>query len=416
MQHKKSVFIGIMIIAGSAIGAGMFSIPIVSAGMWFSWAIPSLTLIWLISYLSSLMLMEVSVAYPIGSSFNTFVTDLLGRGWALVMAFSICFMLYILLYAYFSAFGNMAMHTLGWGSGGAHSAADGAHWLQGGLGFTLGLLLAGFVWMSTAIVGRISIVLVVGMVISFLMAMFSASAHVSTANLFEIAADGDHYMSYVWAGLPYFITSFGFATMVPSLYKYYGEDLLSIKRSLLFGSLIALVIYSIWVGMTFGIIPRNGFVEIIAAGGNVGDLVNGIEAQVGDGSIQTVITLFTNFAIVSSFLGVGLSLFDYLADRLQFDGTVSGRLKTAALTFIPPGVASFFFPHGFITAIGFAGVVLYICIFLIPFLMVVKLRASKKESGYRLRGGKAVLYFIIVVSTVTVVCHVLVQLDFVKSF
>lgn len=35
-QKRPSVFGGAMIIAGTAVGAGMFSIPIVTSGVWFS--------------------------------------------------------------------------------------------------------------------------------------------------------------------------------------------------------------------------------------------------------------------------------------------------------------------------------------------------------------------------------------------
>ncbi len=411
MQQKKSVLIGTMITAGSAVGAGMFSLPIVSAGMWFSLAIISFVVIWLISYLSSLLILEISLEYPIGSSFNTFVMDILGKGWSVVMGLSICFMLYILLYAYFSAFGNIAMHTLGW-----EIAQFESQWTQGALGFSLGMLLAAVVWMSTAFVGRVSILLVVAMAISFVIAMSGAFADISVSNLFISTPQGESRFAYVWSGLPYFMTSFAFATIVPSLYKYYGKDVPSIKRSLLFGSLIALLIYSIWISINFGIIPREAFVAINEAGGNVGDLISALEQRVGNSSIQAVINFFSNIAIISSFLGVGLSLFDYIADRFTFADTVKGRLVTACITFIPPGIASFFFPHGFIAAIGFAGVVLFIGLFLIPFLMVWKLRATSKSSAYRLAGGKPVLLLILLMSSITVVCHVLVKLDLLPSF
>ena len=35
----KSLLGGAMIIAGTAVGAGMFSLPVVGAGMWFSYSI-----------------------------------------------------------------------------------------------------------------------------------------------------------------------------------------------------------------------------------------------------------------------------------------------------------------------------------------------------------------------------------------
>jgi len=305
----------------------------------------------------------------------------------------------------------MSVHTLGWDNG------DGTNpWTQGGLGLLLGLLLAAIVWASTAFVGRFSIILVIAMAISFIIAMSGGFSFISTASLFAEAPNGESYFPYLWAGLPYFITSFGFSSIVPSLYKYYGKDVSKIKGSLFFGSLIVLLTYVVWLAITFGIIPRNGFIAINEAGGNVGQLVGALEQRIGSATIQSAINFFSNFAIISSFLGVGLSLFDYLADRFKFEDTAKGRFFTAALTFLPPGIASFFFPHGFIAAIGFAGLMLFIAFFLIPFLIVWKRRGMGLTSYYRLSGGKGLLLFVLLLSSITAVCHVLAKLDYLLTF
>ena len=409
-DSEKSIFIGIMLTAGSAIGGGMFSLPVVSSGMWFSLAVIGFINIWAISYMSSLMILEVNLAYPVGASFDTFVGDVLGNVWRIILGMSMCFLLYILLYAYFSAYGNMAMHTLGL----ANEAAS--PWLQGGLGFLFGMFLAGAVWISTAFVGRLAFILVIGMVISFLIVASGTFANVSIPQLFTTATEGDPYFPYLWAGLPYFMTSFGVASMVPSLYKYYGKDLGKIKGSLFYGSLLALITYIVWLVITFGVIPRNEFIAINEAGGNVGDLVGALEQKIGSTTIQTAINFFSNFAIISSFLGVGLSLFDYIADSLKLDNSVSNRFFTTCITFLPPAIASFFFPHGFIAAIGFAGLVLYLGYFLIPFLMVWKFRADNKSSFYRLSGGKLLLIMVLILSTITAICKVLTMLKILPTF
>ncbi len=402
---KKPLLFGIMMTAGSAIGAGMFSLPIVASGMWFPLTLVSLFVIWSISYLSSLMIMEISLTFPIGSSFNTFTEHLLGKAGSVVMGISVGFLLYILLYAYFSAFGNMAVHTL------AIDTSESAAYTQGFLGLILGCLIAVIVWISTVSVGRISTILVVGMAISFIISISGAFSHVNTNQLIDFSDENGNYIPYLWAGLAYFITSFGFSSMVPSLYKYYGKDIPKIKGSLFFGSLLALVTYLIWLMVTFGIIERADFIPINAAGGNMGDLVGALEQKIGSSTIQSALTLFSNFAIISSFLGVGLNLFDYIADRFGFSNDLKGRFYTACITFLPPGLFSLLWPHGFIAAIGFAGIVIFIGFFLLPFLMVKKLRASNETAPYQLSGGNSVLLFVLIMSTITAVCHVLAMLD-----
>ncbi len=385
-----------MLTAGSAIGAGMFSLPIVSSGMWFVLSIVCFFFIWLISYLGSLMILEVNIQYPVGSSFNTFVKDILGKPGSILFTLCICFILYILLYAYFSAFGNMASHTLG--------IENSSSWTQGSLGLLLGLAFAVVVWISTAFTGRIASILVVAMSVSFVIASVGALSNISFSHLWDIDSANTKYM---WSGLPYFITSFGFASIVPSLYKHYGKEPQKIKAGLFYGSIIALGTYVLWLMISFGNISREEFIAINEAGGNAGDLTKAIEQKIGSTSIQTALNFFTNFAIISSFLGVGLSLFDYIADHLNMSNNREGRFITTCLTFLPPGICSFFFPHGFIAAIGYAGFVLYIGFFLIPFLLIWKSRKKDKQLLYKLSGGKAVLFFVILLSTITAVCKVL---------
>jgi len=406
-MKNKSILLGTMITAGSAIGGGMFSLPIVSSGMWFSLAVLSFLLIWYISYLSALMILEANLHYPPGSSFDTFVKDILGKGWSIFLGICVAFMLYILLYAYCSAFGNMAIHV--WENSLGKVAANSS--TQGLLGLGLGILFSAAIWVSTLFVGRLASILVIGMGISFVIATSGVIANISLTELFSASPPEASYLSYVWAGLPYYITSFGFASVVPSLYKHYGKDVNKIKQSLLYGSIIALLTYIIWLAISFGIIPRHEFVGINETGGNVGDLVSAMELKMGSSSIQSALNLFSYFAIISSFLGVGLSLFDYIADLFDFGNDKKARFITTCISFLPPALASFFFPHGFIAAIGYAGFVLYLAFFFIPFFMIWKLRANRKKGDYQLSGGKVLLGFVFVISTVTAICKVLTMFD-----
>jgi tryptophan-specific transport protein len=123
------------------------------------------------------------------------------------------------------------------------------------------------------------------------------------------------------------------------------------------------------------------------------------------------LNMFANMAIVSSFLGVSLGLFDFIADKFKFDDTAKGRFKTSLVAFIPPSVGGLFFPDGFIYAIGFAGLALAVNALIIPPLM---LRASRKKYGsdiYRLWGGNILIYFMMSMGLFYAVCHILAMLN-----
>lgn len=85
-----------------------------------------------------------------------------------------------------------------------------------------------------------------------------------------------------------------------------------------------------------GNIPRPEFIGIAQKGGNIDVLVQALSGVLNSRSLDLLLVVFSNFAVASSFLGVTLGLFDYLADLFSFDDSAQGRFKTALLTFVPP--------------------------------------------------------------------------------
>ncbi len=126
--------------------------------------------------------------------------------------------------------------------------------------------------------------------------------------------------------------------------KYYGKEPRKILLCLGTGTFLALVLYIVWLFATLGNISRADFGPIIQQGGNIGVLVDALGHAVNNSSASNMLSAFGNMAVASSFLGVSLGLFDFLADFLKFDDSTSGRAKTAAATFVPPLIGGLFFP------------------------------------------------------------------------
>ena len=410
MSNKKSILTGVMLTAGTCVGAGMFSLPVVSSGMWFGLSIFFLFFVWYLSYLSGLYLLEVNSHYEPGASFNTLVNDVLGPVWNTVTGLSIAFLLYILLYAYFSAFGSIVDATFDF------SFLENISWSKNVLGFLFGGVLAVVIWASTKLVGRISTIFVTGMVITFILSMGGFSLQVEVGNLINQSSENSEYLPYIWAGLPYFVSSFGFAAIVPSLYKFYGKNPPKVKLSMLIGSLLALVVYCIFLYVVFGNISRDAFVAINAEGGNIGDLIHAISSTSDKGFADKILKVFSNFAIITSFLGVGLGLFDYVADLFSFPNNKKGRFFAACIAFLPPGILSFFFPKGFIAAIGYAGFVAIFSLFVIPFLMVLRTRQKSEKGLYKVKGGNLLLGLFIF-SSIAIGCfHLLAKFGYLPKW
>lgn len=207
--------------------------------------------------------------------------------------------------------------------------------------------------------------------------------------------------------LPFCLASFGYHGNVPSLMKYYGKDPRTITRCLVYGTLLALGLYVVWLLVTMGNIPRPAFIEIAAKGGNIDVLVQALSGVLNSRSLDLLLVIFSNFAVASSFLGVTLGLFDYLADLFGFDDSPAGRFKTALLTFVPPIVGGLLWPNGFLYAIGYAGLAATIWAAIVPALLA---NASRKRFGspaFRVWGGKPMIILILLFGVGNAAVHLL---------
>ena len=376
----------------------MFSLPVVMSGAWFFWSLLALIFTWFCMLHSGLMILEANLNYHIGASFDTITKDLLGNGWNIINGLTVAFVLYILTYAYISASGSVIQHTFA-----QMDLAVPAR--LGGLAFALVVAFIG--WLSTKAVSRMTTIVLGAKILTFFMTFGGLMWHVEPAILFNRAEGNASYLPYVLMTLPFCLASFGYHGNVPSLMKYYGKDPLTIRRCLLLGTLMALVLYIIWLVGTMGNIPRPAFIAIAEKGGNIDVLVQTLSGLLNSSTLDLLLTVFSNFAVASSFLGVTLGLFDYLADLFKFDDSRLGRFKTALVTFLPPIAGGLLWPNGFIYAIGFAGLAATVWAAIVPALLA---RASRRRFGspnYRVWGGNAMIILILCFGGANAIIHIL---------
>ncbi|MCK3658367.1 tryptophan permease [Pasteurellaceae bacterium Pebbles2] len=413
-QKQPSLLGGVMIIAGGTIGAGMLANPISTAGVWFAGSILILLYTWFCMTSSGLMLLEANLHYPTGSSFDTIVKDLLGKGWNVLNGLSLAFVLYILTYAYITSGGGITEGFINQLLSNEQSAVEIGR-TSGSLIFAI--VLAAFVWFSTKAVDRFSVVLMAGMVISFILSIAGLVSSAQSDILFNQIAQGDtQYLPYALAALPVCLVSFGFHQNVPSLVKYYDRNASKVVKSVVFGTATALVIYVLWQFAVQGNLPRHEFAPVIAKGGDIAALLDALNQYIKTDYIALILRFFAYMAIASSFLGVTLGLFDYIADLLKFDDSRLGRTKTTLVTFLPPLLLSLQFPYGFVLAIGYAGLAATVWAAIVPALLARASRKKFAQQQYQAFGGNFMIYFIILFGVLNILAQLGLQFGWISDF
>lgn len=402
MKKNPSLIGGACIIASVCVGAGMLGLPSAGAGAWTVWSMLAIAITMIVMTISGWMLLEAFRHYDLKVSFDTVTKDLLGNKVNLLNNITVYFVGGILLYAYITSSGLILQDVLG-----LNAKVASALFV---------LIFSAFVWHSTRAVDRISVVLIAFMILSFVFGVSGLAVKVDMSVLFDTIGEENAYAPYAMAMLPVALTSFGYHHSVSSMRAYYGEETKA-KYAILGGTVIALSLYFLWLFSIFGNLPRANFGPVIEQGGNVDALLKALGSVIESEQVANAINTFSMAAILSSFIGVGLGVFDFLADFFKFSDDKSGRTKTWLVTFFPPLVLSLLFPFGFVIAIGYAGAAATVWACIIPALLARKTRqVHAGAGGFTAPGGNAMISVVIGFGVLTAIFHVLSMLGMLPNF
>ena len=400
MQNPAKVVGSTLILIGTAIGAGMLALPMVSAKASFIPASTLMIAIWALMGITALLILEVNLTLePYKNSLQSMARKTLGRGGQIITWLVCLALLYSLTAAYIS--GNTSLLAE------AIQALFNRQLPDAAISIIFTLIFGSIVCYSTRAVDVINRGLMTVKAAALLLVLVLLTPHINPQNF---VPTNQHHFSALWLAAPIFLTAFGFHTVIPSITNYIGKDVRIMRKIIIFGTSIPLVIYLLWLACTLGIVPltgNNSFALIAKAHGSVGNLVASLDAIVHNKWVSIGVNGFSDIAMTTSFLGVTLGLFDFLADGCKRANNRSGRLQTAALTFIPPLIFALYYPQGFILALGYASIFVAILLVIIPALMAYKLRQQPEiSSSYRVFGGTPLLVLIIVIGILLITIQV----------
>ncbi|KDB49570.1 aromatic amino acid transporter [Glaesserella parasuis] len=386
-----------LIVAGTTIGAGMLAMPLTSAGIGFGFTFLLLVALWLLLCFSALLFVEVYQTVDSDAGLGTLAEKYYGTFGRVVSTTVLIVFLYAILSAYVSGGSSLLAVFL-------PTIIDAETTTRiSGVIFTL--VFGVFIILGTTSVDAVNRLLFTTKILAFILVLFLLLPNVSIDNLMAMPIDNALLIS----ASPIFFTAFGFHGSIPSLNKYLEGNVKALRISIVVGTSIPLVAYILWQLATHGVLTQTEFLQILEKDPTLNGLAEAARQITGSSIIGAMVRIFSALALITSFLGVALGLFEALEDLLKRVNINAGRVSLGALTFIPPMLFAFFYPQGFIAALGYAGQMFAFYAIVLPIAMVWRLRRQNLNLPYQVKGGSISLLLALVIGVFIVMVPFLIE-------
>ncbi|WP_353499228.1 aromatic amino acid transport family protein [Vibrio sp. CB1-14] len=413
LKQRVPLAYGAAVVASTAIGVGMMSLPLVSLGMWFFLSLVVLTVTAFYVIATGSLLLEVNMKYPIGTGIHSMVRDLLGCKHALICDFMMIFNGFILLYAYITV-GTEAVQFYLREYGGYE-----LNWYLAGVLFA-GVFGAIFYTIPITISRFLSAFMLL-MSLSFVYIVYELSFSVALNNIVEPAVEHHYSLSllpFVLMTLPFFMAAMGYQQVIPMLRRLYNDKPRRVIRSVAFGVGFVSLIYLVWLLVIMGNQPRETMILSVSEGKD--NIENVVETISQSDDIKSLMFFFVQMAVLTSFIGVAKGLLDYLMDVLSNHYKLSTRYAKVVVLLLPLTL-SLTFPYGFLMAIGFAGLAGAIWAGVYPALMALVSRKNTRQkeeasNGYVTLGGEFTPWLILAYSMLLILTMLLGLFDLLPKF
>ncbi len=389
---------GTLLIVGTAIGGGILALPIATAEYGFFYSTLILFFCWAVMTASAYLILEVTLWLPRNTNIISMAKATLGIKGQIVAWFTYLLLLYSLLAAYIAG-----------GSDFFKGLISTTPFLNECPSWAISLIyvsLLGFiVYLGIRAVDMANRVLMLIKFAALFTLIFLIVPHTSLPHL----TGGK--LTWLSSGITVAMTSFGYATIIPSIRNYFHDDIRKLRLAIFFGSIIPLLCYIVWDFTIMGLIPREGslgLISILHSGRSTSEFVDQVSTLLHTETITTFANLFTSICLLTSFLGVALCLADFLADGFQLRKSSKNDFIACATALLPPFLIVLLKPGIFIAALAYAGIYCMVLLTLLPVLMIWQGRYRiNLAKGYRFFGGKFMLVFLLIAGVAVIVQSVI---------
>ncbi|HTM64562.1 MAG TPA: aromatic amino acid transport family protein [Gammaproteobacteria bacterium] len=383
----------ILLIVGTTVGAGMLALPIATAQLGFAGSIILLFVSWFVMTGGALLLLEVNLWMPANSSIVTMARGTIGPVGQFISWLTFMLLLYSVICAYISGGSGLLQYL-------CHTAGLELSSSESSILFTL--IFGTVIYLGIRVTDYVNRGLMFVKLGSYALLVIALIPFISSDNL----AYSDFSVLRTSTAVIVTAASFGFSAIVPSLRIYLQGDMLKLRKAILIGSLIPLVLYIFWDMVIMGVIPlhgQHGLASIMNASNSTRALAANLSNTASNPFVTLITKIFTSICVLTSFLGASLCLTDFLADAFAMEKIGINRIIIQAAVYLPPLIIVLFYPNAFIRALEYAGIYSIILLVLIPAYMAMRGRHKFKDAAYRVPGGSAFLIGMMMISVVAII-------------
>lgn len=328
---------GIFLISGTCIGAGMLALPVVTGISGFFPSMVVNILCWLFMLLTGLLFLEATLWMKEGANVLSMASRFFGPVGKVIGGITFLFLYYCLQVSYISGGAPLLggqLETLGIS-------------LTGHANYALFVILFGaIVFLGSRVVDRVNWILMAGLILSYVLLIAVGSTGIQAVFLKR-----QNWSIFLLAA-PVLFSAYGYHNVIPSLTFYLKRNVRQLRLAIIIGTTIPFLAYSIWQLMIIGSIPEQD-IDLAAKQGV--PISQTLQMITGHPWVSRLGVYFGFFALVTSFLGVSLSMVDFLADGLNRHRQGLTRLVLCSAVFIPPALFAAAYPGIFLEALGYAG-------------------------------------------------------------
>ncbi|MFN6513093.1 MAG: amino acid permease [Nostoc sp. CreGUA01] len=407
LNHQPGSVLGsTALIAGTTVGAGILALPAVTLP---SGILPStfgLIAVWLYALVSGLLIAEVTLntmrleGRP-SIGLLGIVEKTLGKLGARVASGAYLFMHYALLVAYITEGGEI----LGTAIAKLWNVDNSLPTWVGTTTFTL--IFGGVMYVGREkFIEKLNSAFVGIVIVSFLGLLLLAGGQIKSSQ----------FLIQNWSALGSAVSvmcvAMFYQNIVPVVVTQLEGDVRKIRQSIFIGSLIPLMMFLAWNAVILASVSPD-MIHSTSIGKTIFDPLQILRVGGAGEWLGVLVSVFSEFAIVTSFIGFVYGLLDLFKDIfLIAQGKISSRLPLYSLVLFPPMTLGTLNPSIFFTALDYTGTFsISVLGGIIPALMTWKQRQEQKNSNSihqpLVPGGKVTLIAMIVVALVLMVRQII---------